>query len=191
MRARPGHDQAGGGGSVFGEGSGGGGDSSDDERMRSVRRQLVWAFSWAVPSREAIAALVECSPLVEIGAGTGYWAWLLRQAGADVLAYDRNPEAPPHWTRVERGGPEQAGAYPERTLFLCWPPMGEALAEDCLAAFRGQRVALIGEVGEGSRTGSAADRARLEREFTLEREIGLPRWPGYRDSLRIWVRRGG
>lgn len=171
----------------------------DLEQLRSLRRQLVWAFSWAVPSREAIAALAELSPLIEIGAGTGYWAWLLRQAGADVRAFDRNVEAPPHWTEVERGGPEKAREHPERTLFLCWPPLaegtgqgvGEGMSEECLAAFSeagGRLVASIGEVGAGARTGSAGFRSRLEREFVLEREIELPRWPGYDDRLRIYRR---
>ena len=37
----------------------------------------------------------EHSPLVEVGAGTGYWAALLRGRGARVFAYDRDPPPAP------------------------------------------------------------------------------------------------
>src|SRR4051794_21992422 len=74
--------------------------------LPAIRKQLIWAFAWAVPSDEAIEEIARHGPIVEIGAGTGYWAWLLAQAGADVLAYDRAPHAPPHWHEVREGGPE-------------------------------------------------------------------------------------
>ena len=44
-----------------------------------VRKPLIWAYAWAIPSDEAIHAIAELGPLLELGAGTGYWAWLLRQ----------------------------------------------------------------------------------------------------------------
>ena len=37
--------------------------------------------SYAVPSLASIRALVELCPVVELGAGTGYWASLVRAAG--------------------------------------------------------------------------------------------------------------
>mmetsp|Transcript_7858 Transcript_7858/g.19988 ORF Transcript_7858/g.19988 Transcript_7858/m.19988 type:complete len:164 (-) Transcript_7858:188-679(-) len=45
-------------------------------------------YAWAIPDQRAIRIIANFSPLVEIGAGKGYWAMLLRQAGADVLALD-------------------------------------------------------------------------------------------------------
>lgn len=33
-------------------------------------------------------------PVVEMGAGTGYWAALLQQRGVDVVALDRHPPEP-------------------------------------------------------------------------------------------------
>src|SRR5579885_3340312 len=45
-------------------------------------------WAWAVPDEKAIKTLVEHSPVVEIGAGTGYWARLATEAGGDVVAYD-------------------------------------------------------------------------------------------------------
>ena len=51
------------------------------------------AYAWAVPSHEALSAIAEASPrgVVEIGAGTGYWAYELRDRGVSVAAYDIAP----------------------------------------------------------------------------------------------------
>ena len=66
----------------------------------------------------ALALLAARAPLVEVGAGTGYWAAALRRRGVDVLAYDLNPPAAdaaetnayhgrlPPFTEVQRGGPK-------------------------------------------------------------------------------------
>jgi hypothetical protein len=161
----------------------------DPERMREVRRRLVWAFSWAIPSQEAIRAVAAHGPLIEIGAGTGYWAWLLGQAGADVLAYDRAVDAPPHWTLVERGGAERVSEHSGRTLLLCWPPMDDPMAAMCLERYRGERVISVGERGEGARTGDARFRELLAQGFIEEQGVELPRWPGYRDEVVVYRRR--
>lgn len=52
-------------------------------------------FSLSVPSEEALNALKKCGPICELGAGTGYWAALLRARGVDVVAYDIQPPRPP------------------------------------------------------------------------------------------------
>lgn len=60
------------------------------------RSALVKRYSWAIPSPESIEWMLKVldgRPVVEIGCGTGYWAWLLEQAGVDVNAYDHKPPA--------------------------------------------------------------------------------------------------
>eukprot|EP00271_Cylindrocystis_brebissonii_P019739 TRINITY_DN6186_c0_g1_i1.p1 TRINITY_DN6186_c0_g1~~TRINITY_DN6186_c0_g1_i1.p1 ORF type:complete len:542 (-),score=66.17 TRINITY_DN6186_c0_g1_i1:227-1852(-) len=61
--------------------------------MRLQVSPLRRLYSWAVPTEEALAAIAAAAPngLVEMGAGTGYWAMLLRQRGVAVAAYDRRP----------------------------------------------------------------------------------------------------
>jgi hypothetical protein len=94
----------------------------------SVRRAACDRYAWAIPSNEALDALVKLSPLVEIGAGAGYWARLLHERGANVVAFD-NTLTDNHWHDetgvwypVLQGGIEQAAEFPDHTLFLCWPP---------------------------------------------------------------------
>ena len=57
--------------------------------MFSLRRK----FSYAIPTEEVLRVLClpVFSPIVEIGAGTGYWAYLLRRRHVKIHAYDTYP----------------------------------------------------------------------------------------------------
>ena len=49
-------------------------------------------FSFAIASNAIIEQIVRIAPcILEVGAGTGYWSYLLSEFGADVVAYDSNP----------------------------------------------------------------------------------------------------
>ena len=54
---------------------------------------LCHAVSFAIPTEAALEAIAEHAPLIECGAGTGYWSALLQQRGIDVIAYDSHPVA--------------------------------------------------------------------------------------------------
>ncbi len=157
------------------------------ELQLSIRKKLIWAYSWAIPNDEAVFALRELSPLIEVGAGTGYWAWLLRQAGADVIAVDKNPQAPPHWTSIVDGDSSRSREYPNRTLFLCWPSYQDPMAFDALRSYAGSHVAYVGEMR--GRTADEDFHRYLTEAFMLEREIEIPVWPGYRDCLYVFRRK--
>ena len=161
------------------------------ESVARIRKKLVAAYAWAIPSREALELLADHGPLLELGAGTGYWAHCLKQVGVDIIAWDRNPGAPPHWTEVVAGEPhllsDPASPHHARTLFLCWPPLNEPMAAEAVKLYRGGTLAEIGEARDGC-TGSEAFYDELERNWRLTHELPLPRWPGIEDSLRIWQR---
>jgi hypothetical protein len=142
------------------------------ERMRDcldlVIEPIRRGVSYAIPSREALAALKRLSPIVECGAGSGYWARMLRDAGADVLAFDSQPptvegnNACACRTFCEVTRADCAALFDEhpdlaqRTLLMVWPGAGvEGSAADaapwdvlCLTSFiraGGRRVAYVGE----------------------------------------------
>src|ERR1700737_2494789 len=52
---------------------------------------LAQRFAYVLPQPHLLEAIMRYSPLVELGAGTGYWAYLLRSVGANVIAYDIAP----------------------------------------------------------------------------------------------------
>jgi hypothetical protein len=176
-----------------------------------MERVLGWAlarpigtvrYSYAIPDNTALDLLAARAPILEIGAGTGYWAYLLRQRGVDVLAFDAAPPlTDTHsntyhrndlavgttWVEVLTGGPEQAAEHPERTLFLCWPPPGDPMAADALAAYAGECVVFIGEWNPKT----AADEAffaALEANWAVEEVYEHPRWFGMKDRMSVWLR---
>lgn len=166
-----------------------------------ARRKFVDQYSWAIPNDAALNAIAKHSPIIEIGAGMGYWASLLRAIDVDILAYDRDPPKPGSknnwhqnaaerepWTKVLRGSPSDAARHPERALFLCWPPLGLTMAVNCLRRYRGETVLYIGEE-QGGCTGSDAFFQTLSRRFDLSETIEIPQWSGIHDCLQIWKRK--
>ncbi len=130
------------------------------------RDQAIRNYSFAIPDEEALVAIGAWAPsgVVEIGAGTGYWANQLASLSIDVVAYDIEP-APspanrwfagsPRWYAVQPGDERVAQRHPDRCLLLVWPTINEAWAARALALFHqagGQTVAYVGE-GAGGRSG--------------------------------------
>ena len=155
-------------------------------------------YAFAVPTQEALDALAGRAPLLEMGAGAGYWASLLRQMDVDVLAYDVDPAhnrygLSPTWTAVlaTDNACEVARVHATRTLFLCWPDDHTPFAHDVLAAYTsagGQMLAYVGE----ERGGCTADDSffdLLEAAWAQFERLPLPNWPDRTDALRFYRRR--
>jgi hypothetical protein len=174
-----------------------------DVYARTLRRDLTRRFSWAIPNADAVRALsafVGARGIVEVGAGTGYWAWLLRQAGSDVLATDAapprevldhnvwHPRARP-WVSIAQGdAAEAAAAYPDRCLLLCWPPSTNDMAAHALAAYRGDAVAYVGEPPGGA-TATLPFHEALDAEWELADCIRIPRFERQDDALELYRRK--
>ena len=160
-----------------------------------ARQKLVKSHSWAVPTEEAIDAIVRHSPagVVEIGAGSGYWAALIRARGVGVAAYDTHPyenyQVSGEWTHVERGGPLAVVKHPEKSLFLCWPPYDEPMAHTALTRYKGNVVLYVGEGMYGC-TGDHAFHKELGLHWKEVEYVSLPQWPGIHDALFIYHRLG-
>ena len=139
------------------------------DTMRGEALGLRDAWSYALPTEAALAAIGQRGPIVEVGAGNGVWAAALRQRGVDVVAYDT-----PVWSdayagggaagaagkvlmgkRVEEsegggvreGGAESAAAHADRALLLVWPDYAGrgTYAREALRAYTGQTLLLVGE----------------------------------------------
>lgn len=185
-------------------------DQLPDQALRSyidacatARTRLIPQFAWAIPNHAALVALAASAPLIELGAGTGYWAYLLRERGVDIVAFDTEPpqttthqnqwqRSPMHvgtcWTDVQMGTPAvlRGGQYRERTLFLCWPPP-TTMALEALDTYAGETVALIG-CGPDE-TGCLAFYDLLLSQWKLIQTVAIPQWCGVPDTLTIYQRR--
>jgi hypothetical protein len=107
------------------------------------RLQLAQRYPYILPETRLLDVIARYSPLVEVGAGTGYWSYLLRQRGADIIAYDQAPlggersnryhyELWP-WTEVLEGDATVLQHHPDRSLLICWPPSSPRWAKCCVS----------------------------------------------------------
>lgn len=144
--------------------------TADDSR----RQRLVRRYAYGIPTDEVLAAIAAASAagVVELGAGTGYWARLLHERGVDVVAYDVCPpesganrfvDEAPAWFPVRHGDERAVERHAERTLLVVWPYWQETWAGEAAARFHaagGRILVYVGE-GPGGRTGDAVLHARL------------------------------
>lgn len=152
-----------------------------------LRRDMVREYSWAIPNEEALSALESQGPILEVGAGRGYWAYLLRARGVDVAAFDIEPKSGP-WTEITRGSHEVAAEHPERTLFLCWPTYADEWASQAVDMYPGDTVIYVGE-GRGGCTADDTFHYRLSEKYGLaERIVENPQWRGIHDRMYIFTR---
>lgn len=138
------------------------------------RARLVHLYGFAIPTEEALASVAAASPggVVELGAGTGYWARLLHERGVDIVAYDLFPPPSPAsrwfagvtpWYPVVKGGEAMLQHHGHRTLMLVWPSRNEEWAARATSMYHragGQALVFVGE-GPGGRTGDDQFHAML------------------------------
>jgi len=171
----------------------------------SHRERFVLEVSWAIPSEEALSAIGELGPIVEVGAGSGYWAQLLRERGVDILAFDQEPDPQYNhehiarrWGPVAKAPSTIAAEYPNRALLLIWPPRNEPMAHRALQSYRGNTVAYIGERGwsdentrpdAGPLSGDRAFHQLLDEQWEEYDVVGIPTWRHLDDCLYIFHRK--
>jgi hypothetical protein len=166
-----------------------------DVHRGSLAKQYAWSIitpgdvTW-------IGQLLAGRPVVEIGAGSGYWAWQLQQAGIDVAAYDPHPVGPDNsycaggpYTAVLPGGPEAVlTQHPDRVLLMVWPPYEGEHAAEALRLYCGDLFIYAGE-GWGGCTADEDFYALLEAEWTEVAEAPQHvTWSGIHCSLRAYRR---
>jgi hypothetical protein len=164
-------------------------------RSSMAREVLAHYFAFAIPNDKALDTLAKHAPLIEIGAGTGYWTSLLRKRGVNILAYDI---APPldgknnfhpemQFSEVLSGSHEILANHSDRTLFLCWPPYQTPMAVNCLNSFRGKTMVYIGEPSGGC---TANDRFFdiISKNWRCIKTIEIPKWIKIRDKMFVFRR---
>jgi hypothetical protein len=162
------------------------------------RTALVSKYAFSIPTISALEIIAAHSPLVEIGAGTGYWAMCLTELGADIAACDTrvpgegspwdpfsgNPWHDDTWFPVDEGDETTAALHHDRTLLLCWPPPENPMAFNALSAYLragGRRLIFVGSVLS---SGDAAFH-RLRSSMTFTSRVQIPGWPFIEEILSV------
>jgi hypothetical protein len=170
----------------------------------TFRKQYVQRYAHAIPTITALEAIGTFGPILEIGAGTGYWAWLLRRRGVDIACYDKEPPGVPGhsnrfhgtgstcWTDVLTGDETAVALHPERTLFLCWPPPHDEMPLRAITAYQGEVFIFVGELPLPWRkrvTTSQRFLSELGSNWEPIQAIELPHWEICCDNLYVFKRR--
>jgi len=171
--------------------SGGGWFSIEDVVLRDV---TIKRFGFSIPCTEAVERLVKLSPLLEVGSGSGYWAKILRDAGADIIATDLG-EATDFFQTWAGADVQKMSAddavlkWPDRNVFVSWPSYDESWAGEMAAKIRpGKMLAYIGE----GRCGCTADAGffdLLRDGFEEVDSVAIPKWECIHDYLEIYRRK--
>ena len=171
---------------------------TSNTHRKYYRQDLIMKFSYAIPDDNAIECIAEYSPLVEVGAGLGYWSYLLHQHGADIEAYDIALGDDNKWfcneeTRTGAWFPVKqcdAEFVPpcDRTLLLCWPPYDDNMAFNVLSRYSGDKLIYIGEDIDGC-CGNEKFFNLLYKKWKEVEYIRIPQWTGLHDFIFIYKKR--
>lgn len=173
------------------------GRSQPEDRAKvltDLRKAFIRNWGFSIPCHETVEALRALNaPLLEIGAGSGYWVALLRAAGLDVVGADvANDGEGAYGSGLGRCCPIEAmdGAtavtrYPERDVFCSWPSQDQTWALEAVRALNvGRAFALIGDGPQGV-TGTPELYADLAARFEQVADVEIPRFPRMNDRLTI------
>lgn len=188
-----------------------GGRPEGSARLGYAQILLQAIYAYAIPSPETLEWISRSStgrPVVELGAGRGYWAAQLTRVGVRVDAYDSEPPGTSDntsflpaagqvdvWHQVgDLGGfADRIDGRSDHVLFLCWPPgWGNTMASQALVEYEkagGDRLIFIGEP-RGGKTGDDAFFDALSASWELDsQDAEYVSWWNLADVAQLWVRK--
>ena len=170
-------------------------DGYFSERQREYflkKDKLQRKFGWAIPDDRAIQVLMSLCPIVEIGAGRGYWAALICDEGGDIEAFDNfSWKYKSGFFPVEKGTERKTKHRADKTLFLCWPPFNNEMGFNSIKAHfnnGGKTVVYVGEQ-HGGVTGTDKFHLFIYEHYMIEQEIRIPQWARLYDSMFVLERK--
>jgi len=159
-----------------------------------LRGQYSHRFGYGIPCSEAIDHIAELGPLIEVGAGNGFWTYWLRRAGCDVVAAD--PQAPDPYTghawiddMLIEDGVQAVLRNPGRSILMVWPRYDTLWPTHVVHAMRATQVlCYVGEGPFGASAHPSTFAALQARGFTLTRLLSVPNWPMSSGHLAIYAK---
>lgn len=162
-------------------------DTFRGQQWFGERQHLVEEYSWAVPTEEAIIYLAEFDHLLEIGAGNGYWAHLIEEAGGNVTAIDAEPPDETYTNVVEAKAQWYSDEIEGQPVLMVWPPYDERMAR-VVAKQEPSHICYVGEP-RGGCTGGDEFFDILERKYGLVGKLDIPSYAGIHDDFFHYVRK--
>ena len=116
-----------------------------------TRTKYALKYGYGVPCREVIHAVAQYGPLLEVGAGNGFWSFWLRSKGCDVIATD--PKEAGMFNQknhindlVQIEAVEALQRFPNRNVLIVWPYYTSTWPTDIVQRMKvGQILCYVGE----------------------------------------------
>lgn len=160
--------------------------------MFDHREEMVFKYSFSVPHPLTLEWIGKelGQYIVEIGAGTGYWAYLFHQMHLSIMAYDKYSHAlskKEKYYPVLEGDESTLLKLPDFfSLFLCWPGNKTPTAYNCMKNFKGSKMGLVGDI---ECCGDDRFHDLLENEWQLVDLKTNSTWPFINDVAAIYQRK--
>lgn len=150
-------------------------------------------FGFSIPDFNTLKFIKSLKqPILDVGAGNGYWVWELKKLGVDARATSLQKEWYPlqmNWGDVENLTAIDAIAkYPNTVLMYNWPCYAEPWAHESLLTYQGNQVIYIGE-GFGGCTANDGFHQELEDNWIEKKKIYIPQWWGLHDTFMYYERK--
>jgi hypothetical protein len=157
-------------------------------------------FGCVCPSYECLEVIKQVSkgkPVIEIGSGNGYWAFMLRRMGVDVQAVD-NVESEWRTTWIEDTIVADGVAYLKKqksgkdaALLMVYPVARSGFTDSILQFYKGDVVCVAGTQNRSGYTGFkdiTIDEYVKEKMGGFEKtvQIPLPSFAGKDDALFVF-----
>ena len=166
--------------------------------MNRLREAYIRQYGFAVLTDESIAWMagrLSGHRVLEVGAGNGYLAMRLRQAGVQMDATDMSrlednlyALGNSYHTDVEIMEAKRAlETFRPTALVWSWP-VPETASGRALEAFDGQMLIYIGEQNEGCTGGQLFERTIAER-YREPENLCIPSFPGVHDWIAAYEKR--
>ena len=157
-----------------------------------IIRSNYFANEWccAVPDPTSIEKIAQYSPLLEIGAGNGFWANELSKMGTKIDAFDSGLDYGPKFFPVKMIETLDLDEFKDRTLLLIWPSDKLNWPFEIISSHSWQRIIYIGE-WKGGRMANDSFFDYLKAHYEIKYLKQMPRFPLWKDSLYVLERSRG
>jgi hypothetical protein len=153
--------------------------------IEAIRAYLASVYSCAIPSDFLLKEIAKECPLIEVGAGSGYWANLLQKQGAEIVAFDSGVDYVSRFFDVQTYNHDTLCAHKDKTLLLIWPSDGLSWASEVLRSQIWKKVIYIGET-RGGRMADSSFFDILDEKYKLEKSFSMPNYPGWNDRFFVY-----
>lgn len=178
-------------------------DSAQSHTSHPTLVIMMHHFGCVCPSYESlemIKVVAGGKTILDVGSGNGYWTYMLRRHGCNVLAIDN---AQSDWRTLWIGDTikEEGSRYIKKrpkaaeddVLLLVYPVVGLEFTTSILSSYKGNIICVAGTQNNNGYTAFKTETidiwmSRERPDFEKLAQIPLPSFAGKDDALFIWKR---